>query len=64
VSQDILESLGSLSKTISPVERLTIFWFTTNDQRRKVGDLILQATQAIIADKQQSYDDFKWYRST
>ncbi|MFL6556263.1 MAG: hypothetical protein ACJ8MO_09125, partial [Bacillus sp. (in: firmicutes)] len=62
VSQDILESLGSLSKAISPEVGLAIFWFTTNDQRRKVGDLILQATQAIVADKQQSYDDFKWYR--
>jgi uncharacterized protein YbjQ (UPF0145 family) len=64
LSQDILESLGSLSKTISPEARLAIFWFTTSDQRRKIGDLILQATQAIVADKQQSYDDFKWYRSS
>src|SRR5215207_272553 len=64
VSQDILESLGSLSKTISPEVRLAIFWFTTVDQRRRVGNLILQATQAIVADRQQSYDDFKWYRSS
>jgi hypothetical protein len=64
VSQDILESLGSLSKTISPEVRLAIFWFTTDDQRRRVGNLILQATQAIVADRQQSYDDFKWYRSS
>ena len=62
VSQDILESLGSLSR--SSEVRLTTFWFTTYDQRRKIGDLILRATQAIIADNQQSYDDFKWYRST
>jgi hypothetical protein len=64
VSQDILESLGSLSKTISPEVRLAIFWFTTEGQRRRVGNLILQATQAIVADRQQSYDDFKWYRSS
>src|SRR5918993_3894093 len=64
VSQDILESLGLLSKTISPQARMTIFWFITSDQRRKVGDLILQATQAIVDDKEQSYDDFKWYRSS
>lgn len=62
VSQDILKSLGSLSK--SSEVRLTTFWFTTYDQRRKIGDLILRATQAIIDDNQQSYDDFKWYRST
>jgi hypothetical protein len=64
VTQDILRSLGSLSKTISPEGAITVFWFTTLDQRLKVGDLILQATQAIVADKQQSYDDFKWYRAS
>ena len=64
VTQDILQSLGSMKQTISPEGAITIFWFTTVDQRHKVGDLILQATQAIIADKQQSYDDFKWYRAS
>jgi hypothetical protein len=43
---------------------MTVFWSTTHDRRLKVGDLILQATQAIVADKQQSYDDFKWYRAS
>jgi hypothetical protein len=62
VSLDILESLQGLSKTINP-QRLAILWFTTDEERRKVGDLILQATQAIVADKQQSYDDFRWFRS-
>jgi len=33
LSQDILESLGSLSKIISPEARLAIFWFTTSDAR-------------------------------
>ena len=41
---------------------MLLFWFTTDEQRRKVCDLILPATQAIVTDKQQSYDDFKWYR--
>ena len=64
VTQNILQSLGSLSRTISPEGTMTVFWFTTVEQRRKVGDLILQATQDIVADKQQSYDDFKWYRAS
>jgi hypothetical protein len=64
VTQYIVQSLGSLSKTISPEGAMTVFWFTTLEQRRKLGDLILQATQAIVADKQQSYDDFKWYRAS
>ena len=62
VTQDVLQSLGSLSKTISPEGVVTIFWFTNDNQRRKVGDLIVQATQAIIDDKQQSDDDFRWFR--
>ena len=65
VTYNILQSLGSLKQAIiSPGGLLDVFWFTTIDQRRKVGDLILQATQAILADKQQSYDDFRWYRSS
>jgi hypothetical protein len=64
VTQNILQSLGSLSKTISPEGAVTVFWFTTDEQHRRLGDLIVQATQDIIADKQQSYDDFKWYRQS
>jgi hypothetical protein len=64
VTQNTLQSLGSLSRTISPGGTMTVFWFTTGDQVRKIGDLILEATQAIVADKQQSYDDFKWYRAS
>ncbi len=63
MTQNTLQSLGSLSRTISPEGTMTVFWFTTGDQIRKLGDLILEATQAIVADKQQSYDDFKWYRA-
>jgi hypothetical protein len=29
-----------------------------------IGALILEATQAIMADKQQSYDDYKWFRAS
>ena len=44
VTQDILQSLRSLSKTISPEGAMTVFSFLpTDDQRRKAGDLILQA---------------------
>ena len=64
VTQNILQSLESLSRTISPEGTMTIFWFTTEDQVRKVGALILEATQAIVADKQQSYDDYKWFRAS
>jgi len=58
VTLDILQTLGSLKQTIGPGVVL-LLCLTTDEQRRKVGDLILHATQAIVTDKQQSYDDFK-----
>ena len=43
-----------------PVVR--IFWFTSDEQRARIGKLIIQATQAVIADSQQSQDSAKWER--
>jgi hypothetical protein len=33
---------------------VTVFWFTGDQQCSRISDLIIQATEAIIADKQQS----------
>jgi hypothetical protein len=41
---------------------LAVFWFTKEDERRKLGDLIVQATEAIIADHEQATDSARWYR--
>jgi hypothetical protein len=60
VSSEILDTLTSLRKNESDV---TLFWFTTEGERRRVGDLIIQATEAIIADKEQSDDSARWFRS-
>jgi nitroreductase len=40
-----------------------LVWFTTAAQKQAFGDLTVRATQAIIADDQQSADDYRWYRS-
>jgi hypothetical protein len=40
-----------------------VVWFTSAAGKRVFGDLIVRATQAIIADPRQSADDFRWYRS-
>jgi nitroreductase len=40
-----------------------LVWFTTDAQKRAFSDLTIRATEAIIADRQQAADDFRWYRS-
>lgn len=39
-----------------------LFWFTGTGQRRQIGDLFVQATEALIADPDQSASDFAWFR--
>ena len=40
-----------------------VVWFTTDAQKRSFGELTVRATEAIIADPQQSADDYRWYRT-
>lgn len=41
-----------------------LVWFTSAADKRTFGDLTIRATEAIIADPQQSDDDAAWYRDT
>jgi hypothetical protein len=41
-----------------------VVWFTRASDKRAFGDLIVRATETIIADRQQAIDDFAWYRGT
>jgi hypothetical protein len=41
-----------------------LVWLTGTAQMRAFGDLTVRATEAIIADPQQSDDDAAWYRDT
>jgi hypothetical protein len=59
LSQETLQGLEKLGNSQSNVK---VFWFTTEEQRRQVGNLIVEATQAIISDRQQSQDSGKWIR--
>jgi hypothetical protein len=58
------ETLQALEKLGSNESRVKVFWFTTETQRRQVGNSIIEATQAIIGDREQSYDSGKWMRSS
>jgi hypothetical protein len=60
VAQTQLDALGALVD--APGAGLV--WFTSDTEKSAFGDLTLRATEAIIADRQQSADDYVWYRSS
>jgi len=61
VSGETLTRLAGLGQDLPQVG---VLWFTTEPDRRRVGELIVAATEAIVADSQQSGDSAKWFRSS
>jgi len=41
----------------------SLVWLTSDAQKHAFSDLTIRATEAIIADPQQTADDHRWYRS-
>jgi nitroreductase len=39
-----------------------LFWFTSAGERRRIGELFVAATEAIVADPDQSASDYEWFR--
>jgi hypothetical protein len=62
VTQGQLDALEALSG-LDDIQGVELLWFTDAARKRRFGDLTTRATQAIIADPQQSADDFAWYRT-
>lgn len=60
VSDELLAEIAALG-TDFPGTR--VIWFKTPEERKRVGTLIVAATEAIIADHQQSADSAKWFRT-
>lgn len=58
IEEKTIKALNALNRE----NDLAVFWFTKEDERRKLGDLIIQATEAIIADHEQATDSARWYR--
>lgn len=55
-----LDALGALADTPD----VGLVWFARDAEKAAFGELTLRATEAIIADPQQSTDDYAWYRSS
>lgn len=59
VPKDVLTALAQLGPDLPDV---SVLWFTAEADRQKLSSLIVAATEAIVADKQQSADSARWFR--
>jgi hypothetical protein len=61
VTADVLSTLGA---TTAEFDGVDVHWFTTPAARAALGALIIDATQAIVDDVDQSKDSYAWLRMT
>lgn len=60
VPADLLDGLAS---QLTGLEGVGVRWFSTGAEKAAMGTLLIAATEAIIADEQQSTDAFAWFRN-
>lgn len=56
------DQLSELAASAADLQDAAVVWFVSPEDRRRVGALIVEATEAIIADPQQSADSARWFR--
>ncbi|MBI4637845.1 MAG: hypothetical protein HY727_16040 [Candidatus Rokubacteria bacterium] len=61
VPQDVLGALEALGLDQPDV---AVAWYTNESDRRRVGALVVQATEAIVGDEQQARDSGRWLRAS
>ena len=59
VSQATLDALAAAASEVSEVQ---VVWLTGEAERRRMGDLLVEATSAIVADVEQAEASFAWFR--
>ena len=57
-------TIGELSAARNSDVELRVFWFRKADEKRAFGDLVVRATEAIIADEEQSQSSARWLRTS
>ena len=57
------EVLARLSALGADMPELRVLWFSLAEERRRIGELIVAASEAIVADPQQSGDSARWFRT-
>lgn len=56
--------IAHLQALVDATEGFSIKWFTSHQERSALGALMIDAAQALVNDRQQSIDGFRWFRST
>lgn len=59
VDDMVLRQLEQLSMDLPDIK---LVWFADSHRKEEMGNIIVRATEAIIADKRQAGDSHKWYR--
>lgn len=59
ISEDLLSEMIALGQEFPAVK---LVWHTDQHEKEQVGNLIIQATEAIIRDADQARDSHLWYR--
>ncbi len=59
VTADQLSELAGLATGLQDAK---VEWFVSPESRKRIGELTVAATEAIIADPQQSGDSARWFR--
>ncbi len=57
-----LAAMTALEAADAPDAR--VVWFTSKARRAQIGDLLVAATEAIVADPDQSRSDYAWFRQS
>ena len=57
-------TLSALDQEVADIQGAAIVWITSDTAKRQVGELIVEAAQAIAADHDQSSDSFRWWRDS
>jgi len=61
VPADLLDGLAALGADLPGTK---VIWFATPEAKQKIGESIVAATEAIVADRQQRADSARWFRTS
>jgi len=61
-TRSVEESIFSGINALVTESTVSLFWFKDESARAKFGEVAISATEALIADDQQSLDSHKWWR--
>lgn len=56
------EVLGAMSRMAAGDDEIHVFIYTSKDEKKRFGDAVIKATEAIIADAPMVHDSEKWFR--